>query len=435
VSSSALPLLPLAAVSLAFGLGGLLVYARRVRAAGPGVFAAVCFVVAWYDIGCLGLYSSTDVAEAIRWQRQQFAAIAVLTPLLAWFVTDFVGRPSPRSLRVLWVAAVGFAGVALFSPDHPLVLDPSNVAEQGYALGAWTVSFPEAPPGILLEVQMVGSLLTFLVCLSLLVRFQLRARRDAGPMLVAFSFFFVACVNDALVAATPHRGPYLLEYGFAGVLFAVSWVAVSRHLALQARLEENNARLEERVRERTEALVEANRQLADAASHDFLTGLFNHRAFQDHLHELAGQARRYGTPFCLMLLDIDHFKEVNDTYGHPAGDAVLKAIAAALEESLRDVDIVCRHGGEEFAVLLPHTRRAGGTRVGLRLLDAVRTTDVEWNGITLRVTMSCGVSGWSASTPLEASALVLAADAALYEAKESGRDQLVVAPDSASRSA
>ncbi len=430
-----LSLFSIAAVTLAFGLGSALLYARGVRTGSPGAFAAVCFVVTWYDLACIGLYSSTDVAESTGWQRHQFAALAVLTPLLASFVTDFVGRPSRRILAVLWVLAAGLASLALWGPEHLLLLDPTAPVQQGFTLGAWSASFPEAVPGLVFEVEMALALAAFVVCLTLLVRFQLQERGDATQMLAAFSFFFIVCVNDVLVTLKVYSGPYLLEYGFSVVLFAVSWVAVSGHLDLQARLEANNVWLEQRVRERTEALVKANRQLAEAASRDFLTGLFNHRAFQEHLHEMTNQARRYGTPFSLLLLDIDHFKQVNDTYGHPAGDAVLKAIADALRSSLRDVDIVCRHGGEEFAVLLPHTMRAGGARVGTRVLDQVRETDVEWGGVTLRVTMSCGVSGWSESEPMDARTLVAVADQALYEAKARGRDTLVVAPLASTRSA
>lgn len=169
------------------------------------------------------------------------------------------------------------------------------------------------------------------------------------------------------------------------------------------------------------------RELRQLATRDALTGLLNRRSFDALLAEEIERARRLGHPLTLVLLDLDHFKTVNDTHGHPAGDAVLAAIARLLELEVRTIDRVARIGGEEFAVLLMETTAGEGLAVARRLVTAMRARPVRVSdGVTLAVTVSAGVAGLPTYGEPE-TGLMAAADKALYSAKRGGRDRAVLA--------
>jgi diguanylate cyclase (GGDEF)-like protein len=167
-------------------------------------------------------------------------------------------------------------------------------------------------------------------------------------------------------------------------------------------------------------LLEANRALAQAAVTDGLTGLKNHRAFQEALHSAAQMAERLQQPLSLIMLDIDHFKQFNDRFGHPAGDELLQQVAQVLRESARAYDVAARYGGEEFALLLPNTALEQAVQVAERLrqqIHAIRNPHAP-------VSASFGVATYRRGTP--PATLVYEADAALYRAKRNGRDQVCV---------
>jgi diguanylate cyclase (GGDEF)-like protein len=167
-------------------------------------------------------------------------------------------------------------------------------------------------------------------------------------------------------------------------------------------------------------LLEANRALAQAAVTDGLTGLKNHRAFQESLHSAAQMAERLQQPLSLVMFDIDHFKQFNDTYGHPAGDELLRQVAQVLRESARAYDVAARYGGEEFALLLPNTALEQAVQVAERLRQQIRAIE----NPHAPVSASFGVATYRRGTP--PATLVYEADAALYRAKRGGRDRVCV---------
>jgi two-component system cell cycle response regulator len=168
-------------------------------------------------------------------------------------------------------------------------------------------------------------------------------------------------------------------------------------------------------------------QLHRLATRDGLTGLLNRREFDRLLAEEAERARRFGRPLSLVLFDLDHFKHVNDTHGHPAGDAVLREAAARLAAGQRVVDRLARFGGEEFALLLVETGTPAALDAAQRLVAAVRAATFTLpDGTMLPVTVSAGVAALPAHAA-DAPALIRAADAALYTAKRAGRDRAVLA--------
>lgn len=160
---------------------------------------------------------------------------------------------------------------------------------------------------------------------------------------------------------------------------------------------------------------------------DPLTGLWNYRSLQESLHREVERASRFGRMLCVLALDLDRFKEINDNYGHPAGDIVLAEFARRIRRALREVDLAFRQGGEEFAVLLPETDAFGGETVAQRLGAAVRATPIRLDpagdeaGASVSITVSIGIAVYP-EHGATAQQLLDAADAALYAAKAAGRD-------------
>ncbi len=160
------------------------------------------------------------------------------------------------------------------------------------------------------------------------------------------------------------------------------------------------------------------------ATLDALTNLNNRRQFEVRLKQEIAITKRQKNPLCAMMVDIDFFKKVNDTYGHASGDAVLRTVASIIKEHLRESDIPSRYGGEEFAVLLPYTHIEEAKIVGERLRKAVETTPIPIDKKNINVTISMGLAEFSPQETGED--LFKRADSALYEAKESGRNRVCV---------
>ncbi|MFZ5817110.1 MAG: GGDEF domain-containing protein [Bacillota bacterium] len=159
---------------------------------------------------------------------------------------------------------------------------------------------------------------------------------------------------------------------------------------------------------------------------DGLMGIYNHKYFKQRLEEEVAKARRYRQQTSLVLFDIDFFKRVNDTYGHATGDLVLKLMAKWVTGMSRNTDVVCRYGGEEIAVILPHTGLAGAQEFAERLRLKVSEQVVEdpEEDAKFRVTVSVGVAQWEQG--MEMMDLMKAADAALYHSKNTGRNRVTL---------
>jgi diguanylate cyclase (GGDEF)-like protein len=167
-------------------------------------------------------------------------------------------------------------------------------------------------------------------------------------------------------------------------------------------------------------LEAANAQLRELATTDPLTGVANRRVFDAQLITLFANARRYGRPLALMILDIDNFKQRNDRFGHDEGDATLRRFAALLSRSVRETDLVVRYGGEEFVLLLPETNEQGALMLSNRILAMIR--GYEWG--REQVTVSGGLADVQPSV-VRPHELVTRADKALYAAKRAGKDKII----------
>jgi diguanylate cyclase (GGDEF)-like protein len=215
-------------------------------------------------------------------------------------------------------------------------------------------------------------------------------------------------------------------------------VSAQRARRAEASLIELNEQLDHRVQDRTHELESVNTrlkaeiakrqkieaELAEAARTDPLTGLLNRRSMQEYLDYMVTSFIRNRQPFTLLMVDIDHFKSINDHYGHQIGDAVLIFFSRALKSQVRKRDLVARWGGEEFMICLPETDQTGGIHLAEKIREFIAEEEMGVNnGPDIRITVSIGVSEYIKDAPIDHS--IRAADEALYHGKGQGRDVVV----------
>jgi diguanylate cyclase (GGDEF)-like protein len=225
----------------------------------------------------------------------------------------------------------------------------------------------------------------------------------------------IGCLE--MLSNTPSRFDEI-EYHF-GLLLAGHISSSMENLIAKQELALANARL----RDHDLQLTRLNQQLQQLAHTDEVTGLFNKRRLQEHLEMEVARAKRYAECFSCLMIDIDDFKKINDTFGHQAGDEVLKQTGLLLRQSLRISDFVARYGGEEFTIILPRTNSAGAFRVAENLRLAFKSHEFKIPAASLYITISIGVVCYSGVGSLDTQQLIAHADSALYRAKKNGKDQ------------
>lgn len=184
-----------------------------------------------------------------------------------------------------------------------------------------------------------------------------------------------------------------------------------------------------RIKQQADAVREARLKLEQLATHDELTGLYNYRYLNARLVEEWKRAERFHEPLAAVMIDLDGFKGMNDTYGHPFGDAALRVLATRLKRAVREIDVVARYGGDEFLVLLPNTHLGGAVAVADRLWRDVSSTVVPVDDTDQLVTLrtSIGVAVFPSREVRNKDTLLKAVDEALYAAKRGGRNRIYVA--------
>jgi diguanylate cyclase (GGDEF)-like protein len=244
-----------------------------------------------------------------------------------------------------------------------------------------------------------------------------RAHRDAGHLsktrIVAAASHVDAApglteIVDDLVARPHHAAEVVVRVG--------TQLRQARELATATAL----AGSAEAIME----VIEENRRLEELATTDPVTLVLNRRAFADRLRVEMDRSRRFGSSLSILMIDIDHFKRVNDTAGHLAGDNVLREVASEIGDAVRTVDIVARYGGEEFVVILPETALEGAEVFGERLRERISGREFLAGDGKIRLTVSVGIATFPTQDVSTADELFARADSAMYRAKDSGRNQV-----------
>jgi diguanylate cyclase (GGDEF)-like protein len=295
---------------------------------------------------------------------------------------------SPRVYRVFGWMAVAF-----------IVITAANVA---------------AFVGLLGLVNAIGNIMFVIAALFTVIVCVLawrRGNRAAGWFLIAWCVLEGFTIAAALRFLSTSRvdSDALYYYGLP-----LSMVAASILVALG---------VADRLRAQRAALSDAERR----AQTDPLTGVLNRRSLIERLDAACTRAKARGLPIALLFIDLDHFKQINDTFGHPAGDACLRAIIAPIHAELRQSDVIGRYGGEEFVVILSSADAAAATPIAQRILERVADVRVSGFGSPISVTCSIGIAT-SDTLGIWGEPLLAQADAAVYAAKRSGRNQIHLAP-------
>ncbi|MGY4879369.1 GGDEF domain-containing protein [Vreelandella aquamarina] len=274
------------------------------------------------------------------------------------------------------------------------------------------------------DVLLAGTLPLMLVLA--LIYFK-RLGLEQRLLVISFTFFAPLLFADMLVAhgfVAWRSVP--LSYGALGFSLTIVAISLWHYRRTQQQLEQANQTLEEKVNSRTTELDCLVRKLEGLSLQDSLTGLSNRRHMDALLNHEIQRAERQGTLLAILMLDLDHFKYVNDTFGHAAGDAVLVELAQFFKKNFRNIDVVCRLGGEEFVALLPGASIDDAHLRATNLVEKLREKPFYFNEKPLgRITLSCGIAVYPehATTPEK---LLQRADEALYQAKRSGRDRCVI---------
>lgn len=309
---------------------------------------------------------------------------------------------------LLLVAAV-LVILACRTADRPWQLYTGNalVLCIGYTAVALRTSMPVGPEAevTVFHVTHNGIFLLLVVAMAQLVLVPGWFLVNAGISAAALGAFL------AIMFGSPRPPDNALDIALVGTI-AFLFILGMGYSAQRLRRDSFLARMR---------LQEANRQLERLATLDYLTGCANRRHFYAMAEAELARCRRYGRPMGLIILDADHFKAINDRFGHAAGDAVLRALAGTLRAGLRDLDVLGRIGGEEFALLLPETPRHESLSIAERLRRHLAESRIDYEGRELAVTASFGVT---AREPGDGNvdAIIRRADRALYEAKAAGRN-------------
>jgi len=277
---------------------------------------------------------------------------------------------------------------------------------------------------VTLDQLVTTNITPFLViCTIIALAFLLRPLASVPIYLISYLLFYVSIAytqNDPFVLASNRvNGLTALAIGIA--LSNILWQYYTKDFSQKNLIKQQNAEL---VLEKKK-LEETNEKLNHLAAYDSLTGLLNRREFEKIVNKTLLEMKRYQSNSCIMIFDIDCFKDVNDRYGHPVGDELLKAISMLVKNELREIDIIARWGGEEFIIMLHNTPAQDGARVAERLRATIEENKFVIDEHEIRITASFGISELLYFDTDCLNTAYRKADEALYIAKNYGRNQCV----------
>jgi diguanylate cyclase (GGDEF)-like protein len=314
-----------------------------------------------------------------------------------------------------WVMGAFLVGALLFYAVIRTGLNERFASDPSLTLAQTTFGIAISVAAYAITGPARGGVLTLLVLILVFTMFSMRPIQARGVAL--FAITLLAAVMLWKAHSDPARYPPAIEaihFVFAAIVVSGVSVLAGRMGAMRARLQEQKLELQRAVE-----------QIGQLATRDELTGLVNRRHMATLMQTEQARQRRDASKMTLAMLDIDHFKRINDNHGHQAGDAVLKAFAEVSRNSLRGTDVLARWGGEEFLLMLPATNPQQALRSIERLREGVARLSFDTIAAGLTVTFSAGLSPCDDDAPMQA--CIERADQAMYKAKVTGRNRSVLA--------
>jgi GGDEF domain-containing protein len=421
-------------------------------------FSFLCLSIALYDAAAALIYAADSPSASPAWQRLQYIFSIAMSLTVVHFTYRLLSRKIDLAARIILgaFAACLAAGLAF---GRLVLADGPAAAKTVRAFGAAATYF-ERVPGPVWKALFLSQALAMCYLYVLIIK-EAAKRKDRGfvPLLIGFLAFFSSIAVDILSASGVLSLMYTAEYAFLALIFAMDQLLLKRFILARREVEAMNRNLGEMVSERTieirkladelsranAELKAKNESLTDLAERDGMTELLNHAAFHRRFSELFNLSRRHAIPVCVMIIDIDHFKSINDRFGHQAGDEVIRAFADTLKAgsrnydiksryadgtrqaaALRNYDIAGRYGGDEFAIALPYCGEGETRIVAERILGMIRALAFDgYPELKVSASVGCAVLADVSRASDELRAIRLA-DRALYAAKEKGRDGYMI---------
>ena len=358
---------------------------------------------------------TTDKRQRIRLAMSGLAALLMVFCLVVMNSVAAAGLASTAEVRV-WTACSVLGLIAVYAAIRSgwsrRFKDPAlTLAQILYAITCCAAAFVIAGPARGVTLPILAIILMFGI-------FGLTTRQMLGVLVYSLVAFGVA--SGVVAARDEPDYPPVVAAAYVGMVVVVLLSSTFLTTRVQS--------TREHLRRQKAELAQALEQIRQLATHDDLTGLLNRRAMLDRMQLEQRRSLRSGSPLLIAQLDIDHFKAVNDTHGHAAGDLVLQSFADTVRRNVRDTDVLARWGGEEFVLLLCDTPAADAVTLMERLRQAVQAMQVPvaQGGQPITVTVSIGLARHTPADPLAGT--LERADRALYAAKAGGRNRVVPAP-------
>ena len=358
---------------------------------------------------------TTDKRQRIRLAMSGLAALLMVCCLVVMNSVAAAGLASTAEVRV-WTACSVLGLIAVYAAIRSgwsrRFKDPAlTLAQILYAITCCVAAFVIAGPARGVTLPLLAIILMFGI-------FGLTTRQMLGVLVYSLVAFGVA--SGVVAARDEPDYPTVVAAAYVGMVIVVLLSSTFLTTRVQS--------TREHLRRQKAELAQALEQIRQLATHDDLTGLLNRRAMLDRMQLEQRRSLRSGSPLLIAQLDIDHFKAVNDTHGHAAGDLVLQSFADTVRRNVRDTDVLARWGGEEFVLLLCDTPAADAVTLMERLRQAVQAMQVPvaQGGQPITVTVSIGLARHAPADPLAGT--LERADRALYAAKAGGRNRVVPAP-------
>jgi GGDEF domain-containing protein len=421
-------------------------------------FSLLCFSMALLDLMTVGLYTSSSLHSGIIWQKRQYFSTTLIALSFVCFTFSLLDLKSNafKKIFILFFLLIMLCEIVLneyiVDVNQPMIRE---VKLFNFSLVYYEARFHSFFNGLAL-IQWAGMFYAFIL---LLIAYGKQNKRYLGPFIISVFVFFVSSIIDSLIVNNTILFLYTAEYSFFLVILVMDFTLQKRFIRTFAEIEVLNVELENKVIERTseikkmadtltatnKILEEKNHILAELAERDGMTKLLNHAAFHMRVSELLSLARRQHFSISIIIMDIDHFKNINDTYGHQVGDQIIVKVAEILLGGskeydikarlgnddnaiaiIRDYDTAGRYGGDEFSIALPFCMVPETKIVADRICEQIQKLSLaDYPDIHVTTSMGCAVLLNPAACENELR-LIRLADQALYTAKKQGRNQSVI---------